>query len=352
MSHHGHSHGPAIDEQTGEAICGAGDGVDTYLGLRIASIFIIFAGSCAGALFPVLAKRSSWLQVPKSVFDFAKYFGSGVIIATAFVHLLGHALHAFESECISDEWREYPYALALCQLSIFLIFIAELVAFRWGTAKLAQIGIHHDAHGHSLGSHAAHGPEGLGSPDKKLDTRSDEELHSHSDSHLTRVDGDVLTQIVGVAILEFGVALHSILIGLTLAVDEGFRVLFVVLLFHQTFEGLAIGARLAYMKLSAKYNWIPIVGAVLYGLMTPIGIAAGLGVRSTYNPGGSTSSIVTGILDSISAGILFYTGLVELLAHEFLFNEEMQSASNGQLAYAVCSMLLGCGLMSLLAKWA
>jgi len=33
--------------------------------------------------------------------------------------------------------------MAICLLSIFLIFIVELVAFRWGTAKLAQLGVSH-----------------------------------------------------------------------------------------------------------------------------------------------------------------------------------------------------------------
>lgn len=80
----------------------------------------------------------------------------------------------------------------------------------------------------------------------------------------------------------------------------------------ETFEGLGIGSRLAYMKLPSAYSWVPIAGAILYGLTTPIGIAVGLGIRSTYNPGGATASAVSGILDSLSAGILIYTGLVEV----------------------------------------
>ena len=50
--------------------CGSGGGDDSSLGLRIGSVFIILVGSMAGALFPVLAKRSSWLHVPKPVFEF------------------------------------------------------------------------------------------------------------------------------------------------------------------------------------------------------------------------------------------------------------------------------------------
>ncbi|PFH51961.1 hypothetical protein AMATHDRAFT_141454 [Amanita thiersii Skay4041] len=327
--------------------CDSGGGSNTFMGLRIASIFIIMAGSMGGALFPVLAKRSSWMHVPTYVFDFAKYFGSGVIIATAFIHLLAPALEALGSECLSEAWHQYPYALALCLVSIFAIFIAELIAFRLGTAKLKHIGIHHDAHGHNHGSHVAHGPEGTDLSDEKRDASSDlESVATHVHDH------DAAAQIVGVAILEFGVALHSVLIGLTLAVDEAFKVLFVVLVFHQTFEGLGIGSRLAYMKLPQRYHWVPVAGAVLYGLTTPIGIAVGLGARTTYNPGSTTASIVSGVLDSLSAGILLYTGLVELLAHEFLFNKEMLYGPTRQIVYAISCMCLGCGLMALLGRWA
>lgn len=345
--------------------CSSDGGADDLLGLRVAAIFIILVGSSSGALFPVLARRSSWLHVPKFIFDFAKYFGSGVIIATAFIHLLAPALDALGSPCLSPAWSDYPYALALCLLSIFGIFIIELVAFRWGTSKLKKLGLHHDNHGHNLGSHAAHGPEGAynqpataadvpKAPDEKSNksgSEIDSEAQQHA-HHANTIADNAAAQIIGVAILEFGVALHSILIGLTLAVDPGFKVLFVVLVFHQTFEGLGIGSRLAYMRLPPRYNWVPIAGAALYGITTPIGIAVGLGARATYNPGSTTASIVSGVLDSLSAGILIYTGLVELLAHEFLFNKEMMDGSNKKIVYSVGSMLLGCALMALLGRWA
>ncbi|KAF9269088.1 ZIP-like iron-zinc transporter [Marasmius fiardii PR-910] len=330
------------------------------MGLRIASIFIIGAGATLGALFPVLAKGSKFLKVPQALFDFAKYFGSGVIIATAFIHLLAPALEAFDSPCLAEGWSDYPYALALCMLSIFSLFVIEVIAFRWGTAKLAKLGARYDTHGHEAGgSHAAHGPEdndnlssniSIGEPhpvsdiEKSLSASSPHKPHSVIDNPLS--------QIIGVAILEFGVVLHSVLIGLTLAVDEEFKILFIVLVFHQTFEGLGIGSRLAYLKLPPSYNYVPIFAAILYGLTTPIGIAVGLGIRDTFNSESATTKIVSGTLDSLSAGILIYTGLVELLAHEFLFNKEMMSASNGKLAYSLGCMVLGWGLMSLLGRWA
>ncbi|KIJ14870.1 hypothetical protein PAXINDRAFT_169551 [Paxillus involutus ATCC 200175] len=335
--------------------CGNGGGADSYTNLRIASVFIVLIGSSFGALFPVLAKKTQWVKVPDAVFDFAKYFGSGVIIATSFIHLLSPALDELSSPCLSPAWLEYPYALAFAMLSLFSIFIIELVAFRWGTAKLAALGIKHDAHGHGVGSHAAHGPEIVSSHPTPSDDNSAyekhgsdiEASHQHADS-----DGSGMAQIIGVFILEFGVLLHSLLIGLTLAVNPDFKVLFVVIIFHQTFEGLGIGSRLAFLNVPPRYNFVPVGAAILYAIMTPLGIAVGLGVRNTYNPDSTTASIVSGVMDSLSAGILLYTGMVELLAHEFIFNKDMNTASNGKVAYAVCCMLLGTGIMALLGRWA
>ncbi|OBZ66677.1 Zinc-regulated transporter 1 [Grifola frondosa] len=373
------------------ASSGSGGGNNSFTGLRIASIFIILATSLTGALFPILARRTKWLsaRIPTVVFDTAKYFGSGVIIATSLIHLLSPALSELTSPCLSAAWQVYPYALGICLVSIFSIFIVEIVAFRWGTAKLAKLGLIHDAHGHGLASHAAHGPEtdAIAQAHDTHSSHSDihgekptdiESIHdhphtptypqAHSDArghnhahgvaHAHAVGDSAAAQIIGIAILEFGVLLHrrvaasSILIGLTLAVNQDFKILFVVVVFHQTFEGLGVGSRLAYIRLPPRLSYVPILGGLLYGITTPIGIAAGLGVRTTYNPDSATASIVSGVLDAFSSGILLYTGLVELMAHEFLFNTDMLNGSNSKLAYAIGCMMLGAGIMALLGRWA
>ncbi|KAI0825530.1 Zinc/iron permease [Irpex lacteus] len=331
----------------------------TDLPLRIASIFVILVGASFGALFPVLSRRTKFLRsrIPKGVFDTAKYFGSGVIIATAFIHLLSPAIEELGSPCLSPAWHEYPYALGLALISIFTIFLVELVAMRWGTAKLAALGISHDhSHSpHSPHSHEhSHSPEDLEAPPSVGGAAETEVV---KDLPYCDATNQAASHLVGIAILEFGVLLHSFLIGLTLAVTENFRVLFVVLVFHQTFEGLGVGSRLAYLSLSSSSSTtpsnLPIWAALAFGITTPIGIAIGLGVRESYNPGSASASIVSGVLDAVSAGILVYTGLVELLAHDFLFNPAMmQDASNAEVAYAVGSVMLGCGLMALLGRWA
>jgi zinc transporter 1/2/3 len=166
-------------------------------------------------------------------------------------------------------------------------------------------------------------------------------------------DDHFAVQMTAIFILEFGVIFHSIFIGLTLAVaGSEFVVLYIVLTFHQTFEGLGLGSRLATAQWPAKKWWLPWVLGSAYGFTTPIAIAIGLGVRTSFTPGSNSTLIVQGVFDSISAGILIYTGLVELMAHEFMFNPEMRKSSIRMMLFAYLCMCFGAGLMALLGKWA
>ena len=88
-----------------------------------------------------------------------------------------------------------------------------------------------------------------------------------------------------------------------------------------------------------------------YGLTTPIAIAIALGLRTTYNAGSFTANVISGVLDSTSAGILIYTGFVELIARDFLFNPD-RTDDDKQLAFMIVSVLLGAAIMALLGKWA
>ena len=159
-------------------------------------------------------------------------------------------------------------------------------------------------------------------------------------------------QIAAFLILEFGVIFHSVIIGLTLgSAGAEFTVLYPVIVFHQSLEGLGIGARLSAIPFPKRFSWMPWALCTAYGLTTPIALAIGLGVRTTYNGASDTASIVSGVLDSVSAGILIYTGFVELLARDFLFNPD-RTRNDRQLAFMIVSVLLGAGVMALLGKWA
>jgi solute carrier family 39 (zinc transporter), member 1/2/3 len=78
-------------KQTIQPACDTGNNYDGRIGLRVAAIFIIWLGSMVGSVFPVYANRHKGMKVPEWTFFVAKYFGSGVIVATAFIHLLGPA---------------------------------------------------------------------------------------------------------------------------------------------------------------------------------------------------------------------------------------------------------------------
>jgi solute carrier family 39 (zinc transporter), member 1/2/3 len=172
----------------------------------------------------------------------------------------------------------------------------------------------------------------------------------HQREHM--IDDDhFAAQMTAIFILEFGVIFHSVFIGLTLAVTgDEFNILYIVLAFHQTFEGLGLGSRLATAEWPKKKRWLPWALGLAYGLTTPIAIAVGLGVRTTFTPNSQKTRIVNGVFDSISAGILIYTGLVELMAHEFMFNPEMRKSSIKMMLFAFLCMCVGAGIMALLGK--
>lgn len=160
-------------------------------------------------------------------------------------------------------------------------------------------------------------------------------------------------QILGCFVLEFGILLHSFIIGLTLGSTSGgsdFNILFVVIIFHQMFEGLGLGVRLAYLPLHSK-QWIPFAAALVYPCITPLGVAIGIGVRHSYNGNSAVANYVEGTLDAISSGILTYSGFVELLAHDFVFNDKMHQIPIWELGLNIFCLFAGAGVMSLLAKW-
>jgi zinc transporter 1/2/3 len=81
-----------------------------------------------------------------------------------------------------------------------------------------------------------------------------------------------------------------------------------------------------------------------------LGILVGMGISQVYNENSPTVSLVEGSLNSVAAGILVYIALVDLLTEDFM-NPKVQSRGKLQLGINI-SMLLGAGLMSMLAKWA
>lgn len=75
------------EEEPPSGQCSTTNDYDGRMGLRISAIFVILVGSTLGAVFPIFARRHQGMGIPNWVFFIAKYFGSGVIVATAFIHV-------------------------------------------------------------------------------------------------------------------------------------------------------------------------------------------------------------------------------------------------------------------------
>lgn len=77
---------PNLDPK--DVICYLNRGENEYdgrIGVRVSALFVILIVSSAVTFFPVAATRVKKLRVPLYVYLFARYFGAGVIVATAFI---------------------------------------------------------------------------------------------------------------------------------------------------------------------------------------------------------------------------------------------------------------------------
>jgi zinc transporter 1/2/3 len=211
--------------------------------------------------------------------------------------------------------------------------------------------------------------------------------------------------------------LTSSVIGLTLVVagDTFFLTLFAVIVFHQMFEGLALGTRIAALGNPCPTS-APAAGhgqggahnhahghehyhdhadatpaatepkghptgtdessthtavsnsaehptghvsmrkklllAAAFAIVTPLGMGIGIGVLHNFNGNDPATVIAIGTLDALSAGILVWVGVVEMWAHDWMLGGEMTRASPIRTAVGMTALVVGMALMSLLGKWA
>lgn len=139
-------------------------------------------------------------------------------------------------------------------------------------------------------------------------------------------------------------------IGLTLVVagDSFFLTLFVVIIFHQMFEGLALGTRIAALERIRLFT--KLLMALAFALITPLGMGIGIGILDYFNGNDPSTIIAIGTLDAFSAGILLWVGLVQMLAKDWMFGQ-LKRAKVPVVLLAMLSFVLGLALMSLLGRW-
>ncbi|KAK6524467.1 hypothetical protein TWF281_011375 [Arthrobotrys megalospora] len=220
--------------------------------LHVGALFIILFISTAACTFPLLASRFPKLKIPAPFFFMVRHFGTGVLIATAFVHLLPTAFILLGNPCLSDFWvKDYPAipgAIALA--GVFFVIVIEMVFHPSRRLDLVPKG---GCSGQPSGVISDTTDQGntevvQGAEQISVPVQRDVEKDSHSDMYpiLTpeqKLQKDVLQCIL----LEVGILFHSVFIGMALSVSIGneFIVLLIAIAFHQTFEGLALGSRIA-----------------------------------------------------------------------------------------------------------
>lgn len=87
-------------------------------------------------------------------------------------------------------------------------------------------------------------------------------------------------------------------------------------------------------------------------LRTPLGQAIGLGTHTLYSPDSEVGLIMVGIMNAISAGLLVYASLVELLSEDFLSDESWRLLRGKRRVFACVLVFLGAVGMSLIGAWA
>ncbi|KAL1559915.1 synaptonemal complex protein zip1 [Salvia divinorum] len=309
---------------------------------KLGSIGSVLCSGAIGVSLPILGRRFEVLRPENDVFFMIKAFAAGVILATGFVHILPDAFRSLSSPCLGENpWGKFPFAGFVAMMAAIGTLVVDTVATsfykstHFDKSKLVDeeaSGDSHDGHVH-VHTHSTHG-------------------HAHgaaaAPSHDMSVS-DLVRQRIISQVLEVGIVVHSVIIGVSLGASESvetIKPLLAALSFHQFFEGMGLGGCISQAKFKSVTTTIMMM---FFSVTTPVGIAVGIGISSVYEENSPKALIVEGILNSASAGILVYMALVDLLAADFM-NPRMQSNVRLQLG-AHISLLLGAGSMSFLAKW-
>lgn len=112
------------------ATCGSGTRKENYnLPLHIGALFIILGVSAGACALPLIALKVPQLRIPPKALFVFRHFGTGVLIATAFVHLFPTAFVSLTDPCLPPFFNEdYPaFAGAIALAAVFIITNAEMI---------------------------------------------------------------------------------------------------------------------------------------------------------------------------------------------------------------------------------
>ncbi|CAN7013668.1 hypothetical protein BRARA_K01778 [Brassica rapa] len=297
------------------------------LTLKIIAIATILVASMIGVGAPLFSRSVPFLRPDGDIFTVVKCFASGIILGTGFMHVLPDSFDMLSSQCLEENpWHKFPFTGFLAMLSGLITLAIDSMATSLYTSKNA-VGIIPHGHGHGPADNVT------------LPTKDDDSTNAQ-----------LLRYRVIAMVLELGIIVHSVVIGLSLGATNDtctIKGLIAALCFHQMFEGMGLGGCI----LQAEYtNLKKFVMAFFFAVTTPLGIALGIALSTVYRENSPNALITVGLLNACSAGLLIYMALVDLLAAEFV-GPKLQGSIKMQFK-CLAAALLGCGGMSILAKWA
>lgn len=311
------------------------------LPLKVIAITTILITSMIGVCLPLFTKSFPALQPDRNLFVVVKAFAAGIILATGFMHVLPDSFDMLWSDCLKENpWHKFPFTGFVAMLSaIVTLMVDSLATAMYG--KKGKAGITPDQ-----GDVAVEG-------DQEMAVAGAGHFHAHHHGVIVK-DGaqgaQLLRYRVVAMVLELGIVVHSIVIGLSLGASNNtcsIKGLIAALCFHQMFEGMGLGGCI----LQAEYKFLKkAIMVFFFSVTTPFGIALGIALSSTYKENSPSALITVGLLNASSAGLLIYMALVDLLAADFM-GPKLQGSIKLQVKSYV-AVLLGAGGMSLMAKWA
>ncbi|KFZ03771.1 hypothetical protein V502_10675 [Pseudogymnoascus sp. VKM F-4520 (FW-2644)] len=374
--------------------CGSAQGGDYNTPAHVGALVLILVLSIAGCGFPLISQRANKHKGPNDLVFYSQHFGTGVLIATAFVHLLPTAFVSLTHPCLPWFFNQgyRPLAGVIAMISALVVVGLEMFLRTRGVAhthshvemwepettaipQLGEADQDREYEESSVGLMGAGSWSGEPSP-KENDNKTSDYRGDAEDSDLdldeldpatgtngrtgSRTHGQSLSPeeiqkklMVQCMLLEAGIIFHSVFIGMAVSVATGppFVVFLIAISFHQTFEGMALGSRIAAIKFP-KGSLKPWLMVLAYGLTTPIGQAIGLAVHTLYDPKSQGGLLMVGVMNAISSGLLLFAGLVQLLAEDFLSEGSYGVLQGKKRVQAFTAVILGATLMALVGAFA
>ncbi|XP_038691376.1 fe(2+) transport protein 1-like [Tripterygium wilfordii] len=316
------------------------------LPLKIIAIVSILVTSVIGVTAPLLSRSIPALSPDRNLFLIVKAFASGIILATGFMHVLPDSFDMLWSNCLKENpWHKFPFTGFVAMFSAIVTLMVDSMSTSVYMKKMNNGVVVVHAESTSPSTTTREGDREMGA------VNFGHHNHQHQAMMKTGTgDSQLLRCRVIAMVLELGIVVHSVVIGLSLGASSNtcsIKGLVAALCFHQMFEGMGLGGCI----LQAEYGLLKrMVMVFFFSVTTPFGIALGIALSSTYKENSPTALITVGLLNASSAGLLIYMALVDLLSQDFM-GTKLQGSIKLQIKCYI-AVLLGAGGMSLMAKWA